>query len=102
MVGRGAASPQPSTSSPCSGPRSRALRRETWSSRASLWVSPALPHVIELLLGDGSPTIVDDLGGVAADLRRRALEVLRPEREPRVAGERRIVRDHVQLGVVEE
>ena len=46
-------------------------------------------EAVELLLRDRPPQLVDELRGVAGDLVRRRLQMLGPEAEPGLAGERR-------------
>ena len=56
---------------------------------------------LELLRRDRLPEGVDDLGRIAVDPVDGKLQMLRPEAKARLAGELRIVRDDVQLGVVD-
>src|SRR5207248_1539495 len=53
-------------------------------------------------LGVHVPQVVDHTARIAAELRRRTLEMLRPETGPGGANERLVAKDDVHLGVVEE
>ena len=47
----------------------------------------AAPSALELLAGDRAPQRIDDQGRLAGDLLDRALQMLGPEPQPRLASE---------------
>ena len=95
---------QPSSIRFESGPSRRRERRDTPGSSNSLCVGAASDcSALELLGGDRAPALVDHgLRLIVGDRLHVDLEVLRPQPQPRLASEIRVVGDDVHLGVVEQ
>ena len=57
---------------------------------------------MQLLFGDRSPQLVDDRGRIVVDLLDGTVEVFGPQCESGLAGQHRVARGDVDLGVVEQ
>src|SRR5256714_15499671 len=60
------------------------------------------PAALVLRFGNRLPELVDDMRRIARDVSERTLQMFGPEAETRLADERRVAGDDVELRVVEQ